>query len=161
MNPDSLLTLSKKLESGDLGYIDGMLIIRNGKIIFEEQYSNNYDSLFNTTNTEPGKYNYYDPNWHPYYKGTRLHTMQSVSKSFTAAAIGIADQKWGERPLVLIVARDEDLDATTVRNAFSQAADEGLISRWAVPERIEIVDAIPKTSVGKIDKKLLRQQYAA
>ena len=37
MNPDSLLTLSKKLESGDLGYIDGMLIIRNGKIIFEEQ----------------------------------------------------------------------------------------------------------------------------
>ncbi|MDP7609339.1 MAG: hypothetical protein QF814_06450, partial [Candidatus Marinimicrobia bacterium] len=68
MNPDSLLTLSKKLESGDLGYIDGMLIIRNGKIIFEEQYSNNYDSLFNTTNTEPGKYNYYDPNWHPYYK---------------------------------------------------------------------------------------------
>ena len=35
MNPDSLLTLSKKLESGDLGYIDGMLVIRNGKIVFE------------------------------------------------------------------------------------------------------------------------------
>ena len=93
MDPDSLLTLSKKLESGDLGYIDGMLIIRNGKIIFEEQYSNNYDSLFKTTNTEPGKYNYYDPNWHPYYKETKLHTMQSVSKSFTAAAIGIAIKK--------------------------------------------------------------------
>jgi len=90
MNSDSLFTLSKQLESGDLGYIDGMLIIRNGKIIFEEQYSNNYDSLFKTTNTEPGKYNYYDPNWHPYYKETKLHTMQSVSKSFTAAAIGIA-----------------------------------------------------------------------
>ena len=99
MNPDSLLTLSKKLENGDLGLIDGMLIVRNGKIIFEEQYSNNYDSLFNTTNTEPGKYNYYDPNWHPYYKGTKLHTMQSVSKSFTAAAIGIAIKK-GQIPSV-------------------------------------------------------------
>ena len=78
-----------------------------------------------------------------------------------AAAIGVADKKWGERPLVLIVARDAGLDVTTVRNTFSQAADEGLISRWAVPERIEIVDVIPKTSVGKIDKKLLRQQYSA
>jgi len=78
-----------------------------------------------------------------------------------AAAIGVADEKWGERPLVLIVARDGSLDPTTVRNTFSQAADEGVISRWAVPERIEIVDAIPKTSVGKIDKKLLRQQYFA
>ena len=62
---------------------------------------------------------------------------------------------------MLIVARDAGLDVTTVRNTFSQAADEGLISRWAVPERIEIVDVIPKTSVGKIDKKLLRQQYSA
>ena len=78
-----------------------------------------------------------------------------------AAAIGVADEKWGERPLVLIVARDGSLDPTTVRNTFSQAADEGVISRWAVPERIEIVDVIPKTSVGKIDKKLLRQQYFA
>ena len=62
---------------------------------------------------------------------------------------------------MLIVAQDADLDPTTVLNTFSQAADDGVISRWAVPERIEIVDAIPKTSVGKIDKKLLRQQYAA
>ena len=78
-----------------------------------------------------------------------------------AAAIGVADKKWGERPLVLIVVEDADFDPTTALNTFSQAADEGLISRWAVPERIEIVDAIPKTSVGKIDKKLLRQQYLA
>ena len=77
-----------------------------------------------------------------------------------AAAIGVADKKWGERPLVLIVVEDANFDPTTVLNTFSQAADEGVISRWAVPERIEIVDAIPKTSVGKIDKKLLRQQYA-
>ena len=90
MNYDSLAAFSAELESGDLGYIDGMLVIRNGTIIFEKEYTNDYDSLFKTTNTEPGKYNYYDPNWHPYYNNTRLHTMQSVSKSFTAAAVGIA-----------------------------------------------------------------------
>ena len=90
MSLDSLSAFSNKLKSGELGYIDGMLIIRNGKIVFEKEYSNNYDSLFEITNTKPGKYNYYDPVWHPYYKNTELHTMQSVSKSFTAAAIGIA-----------------------------------------------------------------------
>jgi len=42
---------------------------------------------------------------------------------------------------------------------FEQAAARGEIASWAVPERIELVDAIPKTSVGKIDKKALRGQY--
>jgi len=93
MNLDSLILMDQKLASGHLGFIDGMLVIRNGKIIYENEYSHPYDSLFKSTNTEPGKYNYYDSNWHPYYKGTELHTMQSVSKSFTAAAIGIAIQK--------------------------------------------------------------------
>ena len=61
---------------------------------------------------------------------------------------------------MLVVVEDADFDPITVLNTFSQAAEEGVISHWAVPERIEIVDAIPKTSVGKIDKKLLRQQYS-
>jgi len=90
MNLDSLELLSAKLSSGDLGYIDGMLVIRNGEIIFEKSYSNPYDSLSKSTKTAPGKYNYYDSKWHPFYKSSNLHTLQSVSKSFTAAAIGIA-----------------------------------------------------------------------
>ena len=62
------------------------------KIVFEEKYSTNYDSLYKSTNTLPGKYNYYDSEWHPYYKDTDLHTMQSVSKSFTSTAIAIANK---------------------------------------------------------------------
>jgi fatty-acyl-CoA synthase len=76
-----------------------------------------------------------------------------------AAAIGIADEKWGERPLVLVVPRQGELNPETVRNEFLQAASDGLISKWAVPDRIEVVDAIQKTSVGKIDKKYLRTQF--
>ena len=90
MNYDSLEAYSNILKSGALGYIDGMLVTRDGKIIFEEEYANNYDSLYRQTKTAPGKYNYYDSEWHPYYKNTNLHTMQSVSKSFTSAAIAIA-----------------------------------------------------------------------
>ena len=52
-----------------------------------------------------------------------------------------------------------ELDPETVRNEFLQAVSDGLISKWAVPDRIEVVDAIPKTSVGKIDKKHLRTQF--
>ena len=92
MNADSLRAYSDQLKNGSHGYIDGMLITRNGKIVFEEKYSTNYDSLYKSTNTSPGKYNYYDSEWHPYYKDTDLHTMQSVSKSFTSTAIAIANK---------------------------------------------------------------------
>jgi len=71
VNYDSLYVFSTQLESGDLGYIDGMLVIRNGMIVFEKEYTNDYDSLFKTTGTKQGKYNYYDPLWHPYYNNTR------------------------------------------------------------------------------------------
>ena len=76
-----------------------------------------------------------------------------------AAAIGITDEKWGERPLVLVVPRQGELDSEAVRSKFLQAASDGLISKWAVPDQIKVVDAIQKTSVGKIDKKYLRTQF--
>ena len=76
-----------------------------------------------------------------------------------AAVIGVADEKWGERPLVLVVGKETEIDCSAVAARFTEAAKAGLISEWAVPERIEKVDEIPKTSVGKIDKKRLREQF--
>jgi fatty-acyl-CoA synthase len=79
-----------------------------------------------------------------------------------AAAIGIQDEKWGERPLVLVVlepGHEDDADENAVRQLVQSHVDRGEISRWAVPERVEIVASIDKTSVGKIDKKLLRARY--
>lgn len=79
-----------------------------------------------------------------------------------AAAIGIPDAQWGERPLVLVVPEDPDRPPgeAAVRDAIRAAADRGRINRWAVPDRIEIVEALDRTSVGKIDKKRLRARYA-
>ncbi|MDX1433560.1 MAG: AMP-binding protein, partial [Gammaproteobacteria bacterium] len=79
-----------------------------------------------------------------------------------AAAIGVPDERWGERPVVLVVPSEEargSLDCDAIREHVRTFAERGEISRWAVPERIELVDSIDKTSVGKIDKKRLRQRY--
>ena len=76
-----------------------------------------------------------------------------------AAVVAMADEKWGERPLVLVVPPQGELDSDSVRDKFLEAASDGLISTWAVPDQIKVVDAIQKTSVGKIDKKYLRSQY--
>ena len=79
-----------------------------------------------------------------------------------AAAIGIPDARWGERPLVLVVPDDPQRPPgeAAIRAAVREAADRGRIDRWAVPDRIVIVESLDRTSVGKIDKKRLRARYA-
>lgn len=82
---------------------------------------------------------------------------QAVSE---VAAIGIPDEKWGERPMLIIVLSEDagaGVDAESIRQHVSGFVESGAVSKWAIPERVEFVDAIAKTSVGKIDKKLLRQ----
>ena len=85
----ALEALSSDFVAGKHGYIDAMLVIRHGRVVYEKSYKQDYDKLF-VGRGAPGIYNYYDPGWHPYYKRTSLHTMQSVSKSVTSALIGIA-----------------------------------------------------------------------
>ena len=77
------------------------------------------------------------------------------------AVIGIPDERWSERPMVIVVPASHDLTADAVKAHLKGYAERGVISPWAVPERVELVEAIEKTSVGKIDKKLLRRKYAS
>ena len=83
------------------------------------------------------------------------------------AAIGIPDPLWGERPMLLVVQDNPNKPAASdqknaiqkmIKMAFKEASDAGIISKWAAPDRIDMVDDIAKTSVGKIDKKRLRAQ---
>ena len=70
-----------------------------------------------------------------------------------AAVIGIPDEKWTERPLACVVVKDE---ADPARLASYL---EGKVAHWQVPENWTFITEIPKTTVGKYDKKLLRSRF--
>jgi fatty-acyl-CoA synthase len=79
-----------------------------------------------------------------------------------SAAIGIADEKWGERPLMIVTLKPEykgRVTAEEFKQFMQQFAEEGKLPKYGVPDRYEFVDEIPKTSVGKLDKKELRRNY--
>jgi CubicO group peptidase (beta-lactamase class C family) len=96
LDPVALEALEREIAAGKYGYIDGMLLIRHGRIGFEQHFAHDYRALF-VGKGAPWIYNYYDPDWHPFYKGTALHTLQSVSKSVTSTLVGIAIER-GEIP---------------------------------------------------------------
>lgn len=79
------------------------------------------------------------------------------------AIIGILDERWGERPLALIVADESKKDDSTERSILSHTKEfikKGIMARESMLLKIHFVEAIDKTSVGKIDKKELRKKYA-
>jgi fatty-acyl-CoA synthase len=73
-----------------------------------------------------------------------------------AAVIAVPDDKWGERPLACVVRKA----GAPVDPRALCAHLEGKVARWWLPERWAFVDEVPKTSVGKFDKKVLRARYA-
>jgi fatty-acyl-CoA synthase len=79
-----------------------------------------------------------------------------------AAVIGVHDDKWGERPRAIVVPREGykgRLTADALKTHLNRFVQEGVITNWSVPEDYVFADELPKTSVGKIDKKVLRSRY--
>ncbi|ROU02165.1 fatty acid--CoA ligase [Marinobacter sp. R17] len=78
-----------------------------------------------------------------------------------AAVVGVPDDKWGERPHALIVLiPGQQASLEDIQQHLQQFVDSGEINKWAIPRQIDFVDDIPKTSVGKINKKLIRDELA-
>ncbi|MGH3853205.1 MAG: long-chain fatty acid--CoA ligase, partial [Pseudonocardiaceae bacterium] len=77
-------------------------------------------------------------------------------KVLEAAVVAVPDDKWGERPLATVVIADGGpVSAAELRDHLSAS-----VPAWQLPERWSFVSEVPRTSVGKFDKKLIRQRYA-
>ena len=99
LSTTAIQALDEDIKSGRYGYIDSLLIARHGKIAFEAYYPHDYPQIYQTEATTPGPlvvndpsgpYNYFNAWWHPYYRNTDLHSLQSVTKSIVSAVVGIA-----------------------------------------------------------------------
>ena len=94
----TLLDLDADIASGKYGLADSFEVFRCGERVLGRKYAHDYSSIYGKEARSrgplnarlTGPYNYFDPAWHPYYHGTDLHSMQSVSKTVTSVILGIA-----------------------------------------------------------------------
>lgn len=85
-----------------------------------------------------------------------LSQVEGVAES---AVVGLPDDHWGERPHALIVQKPGyNLTSEGIKSGLQAQVERGELNKWYVPDRIVFVPEIPKTSVGKIDKKRIRSE---
>jgi CubicO group peptidase (beta-lactamase class C family) len=93
-----LAAFDADLASGKYALVDSFEVFRCGKTVYERKYAHDYGQIYGKEAKTrgplnahlTGAYNYFDPAWHPYYHGTDLHSMQSVSKTVSSVILGVA-----------------------------------------------------------------------
>jgi fatty-acyl-CoA synthase len=78
-------------------------------------------------------------------------------KVLEACVIGIPDPKWSERPLACVVPKPEFVGQISEEEIMEYLRSR--VAKWWLPDNVVFIDVVPKTSVGKFDKKVLRKQY--
>jgi CubicO group peptidase (beta-lactamase class C family) len=99
-------SIASEIGAGTYGYVDRMVVIRHGRLVYDREWTWDYDRIYGDSarTTNPlnphdvtGPYNYFSPWWHPTYRRGDLHTLQSVTKTVTSVVIGTAVTR-GEFP---------------------------------------------------------------
>lgn len=83
-------SINSEINNGEYGLINRFMLIQNEELLVDFKYEQDYESIAQKYDTTNHQYNYNHPSWHPYYKQTELHTLQSVTKSITSILLGIA-----------------------------------------------------------------------
>jgi fatty-acyl-CoA synthase len=84
-------------------------------------------------------------------------TIMGHPKVLEAAVIAVPHQKWQERPLACVVPKPEFKDSLTAQEILDYLAPR--VAKWWLPDEVTFIEAVPKTSVGKFDKKVLRERF--
>lgn len=86
-------SVEEDVREGKYGLVDKILLIRHGRLIADLEFENDYVALNAEYKQWDSQYSYDNPEWHPFYKGTELHTLQSTTKSVISAVMGVAVDK--------------------------------------------------------------------
>ncbi len=78
-------------------------------------------------------------------------------KVLEACVVGIPDERWSERPLACVVPKPDYVDKVTKEEILDFLRPQ--VAKWWLPDDVVFIDSVPKTSVGKFDKKVLRSKY--
>jgi CubicO group peptidase (beta-lactamase class C family) len=102
LDAQRLADLDRDIKADVYGQIDHLLVVRNGYLLFDQRYPRDYRTISRGRTSPIGcgegcsdpawmhEFNYFHPNWHPYYQGRDVHSLQSVTKSIAATVIGVA-----------------------------------------------------------------------
>jgi CubicO group peptidase (beta-lactamase class C family) len=126
LDASPLLALDSAVRAGEFDNVDRLVVVRDGMLLFSERYARNYDSISSGFDMRPHQFNYQHPDWHPFYMGGNLHSLQSVTKSVTSALIGIAIGRGeieGVDVSLLELLGDYDTSATDERLADATLED--------------------------------------
>jgi len=136
-----LTDLDARIRSGAFGYIDRMVVVRNGYLVMSERYTNDYAAISRGRTSPLGcgvdacasaaevhEYNYLHPDWHPYPDGRAVHTLQSVTKSVTSALIGIAIGRGEVSMDALLLSFFDDYDLARVDARLRRATLDDLLT---------------------------------
>ena len=103
-----LAAFDADIASGKYGNVDSLLVMRHGKVALDRRYAHDYATIYAAQAKAPGPqnphdpsgpYNYFNPWWHPFYRGGDLHSEQSVSKTVTSVVVGTAVSRHEFPPL--------------------------------------------------------------
>jgi len=143
LDGSSFTRLDGEIKAGTYGYIDRMVVVRNGRLVVSERYENDYQEISRGyegalgcgADTCPDEaaaanpYNYYHPSTHPFYQGRTVHTLQSITKSVAATLVGVAITRGEiesmEAPLLSFF---EDYDLSGVDERLHQATLADLLT---------------------------------
>jgi CubicO group peptidase (beta-lactamase class C family) len=102
LSAEHLAALDREVRAGIYGHVDRLVVSRRGRLVVDERYQRDYRTISRGRVgpigcgegcTDPAwrhEFNYYHPDWHPYYQGRDVHTLQSVTKSIAATVMGVA-----------------------------------------------------------------------
>ena len=106
-------SINSEINNGDYGLIDRFMLIQNDELLADYKYEQDYETIAQKYDTTSHQYNFNDTDWHPYYKKSELHTLQSVTKSITSILLGIAldlneDYNVSNKAMPLLTGYDTD-----------------------------------------------------